>query len=34
MLKREKGWAFEEDGDIWRLRETHYGLQYVPMNHW
>lgn len=27
MLNRECGWAFEKDGDIWEVRDTHQELQ-------
>ncbi|KAK2611706.1 hypothetical protein N8I77_005031 [Diaporthe amygdali] len=29
MLNREKGWIFDKDGDIWMVRETHAGLQFI-----
>lgn len=31
MLKREQSWAFYTDSDIWKARDTHTGLQYVPV---
>lgn len=28
MLKRERGWAFEEEGDVWSVRPSHGGTQF------
>ncbi|KAJ0120654.1 hypothetical protein J7T55_015385 [Diaporthe amygdali] len=29
MLNREKSWTFDKDGDIWEVRETYAGLQFI-----
>lgn len=29
MLNRELGWSFQKNDDIWEVRDTHRGLQYV-----